>query len=312
MFHFVKRRATAGSVGINRYQMAIYHLSVKTGSRIGGQSACAKSDYNEREGKYAKDGEELEYRESGNMPEWAEDDPRGYWAAADAHERANGRLFREVEFALPRELNVAECVELATRFAEHLTAAERLPYTLAVHRGGAAGENPHAHLMISERANDGIERSAEQWFRRYNAKHPEKGGARKSTSTKPRDWLEQTREDWADQANEALDRAGRAERITEASFETQYFEAAENGDEREMARLQNREPGVHIGPHNVARAMRGEDLDRVAEAGGRGRSQQGPLDRGGVGASRAANPRGRPAGRGAGTGDVEPGPPISI
>ena len=68
--------------------------------------------------------------------------------------------------------------------------------------------------MISERANDGIERSAEKWFKRYNAKHPEKGGARKSTSTKPRDWLEQTREDWADQANDALDRAGRPERIT--------------------------------------------------------------------------------------------------
>ena len=34
-----------------------------------------------------------------------------------------------------------------------------------------------------------------------------------------------------------------------------------------MARQQNREPGVHIGPHNVARADRGEDLDRVAEAG---------------------------------------------
>ena len=246
--------------------MAIYHLNVKTGSRLGGQSARAKSDYIGREGKYEKDGEELEYKESGNMPEWAEDDPRGYWAGADAHERANGRLYRQVEFALPRELNAAERVELATRFAEHLTAAERLPYTLAVHRGGQDGGNPHAHLMISERANDGIERSAEKWFKRYNAKEPEKGGARKSTSTKPRDWLEQTREDWADQANEALERAGRLERITEASFETQYFEAAENGDEREMAQL-NREPGVHIGPHNVARAMRGEDLDRVAEAG---------------------------------------------
>ena len=246
--------------------MAIYHLNVKTGSRIGGQSARAKSDYIGREGKYEKDGEELEYKESGNMPEWAEDDPRGYWAGADAHERANGRLYRQVEFALPRELNAAERVELATRFAEHLTAAERLPYTLAMHRGGQDGENPHAHLMISERANDGIERSAEQWFKRYNAKEPEKGGARKSTATKPRDWLEQTREDWADQANEALDRAGRPERITEASFETQYWEAAEAGNEREMARLQNREPGVHIGPHNVARAMRGEDLDRVAEA----------------------------------------------
>ena len=90
--------------------------------------------------------------------------------------------------------------------------------------------------------------------------------AERRRSTKPRDWLEQTREDWADQANEALDRAGWTERINEASFETQYFEAAENGDEREMARLQNREPGVHIGPHNVARAERGVELDWVADA----------------------------------------------
>ena len=247
--------------------MAIYHLNVKTGTRIGGQSARAKSDYIGRDGKYKADGEELEYKESGNMPEWAEDDPRQYWAAADEHERANGRLYREVEFALPRELNERERHEVASSFAKNLTGEERLPYTLAVHRGGQDGGNPHAHLMFSERTNDGIERSAEQWFKRYNAKEPEKGGARKSTSTKPREWLENTREQWADHANEALERAGRSERITEASYKTQYFEAAENGDEREMARLQNREPGVHIGPHNVARAMRGEDLDRVAEAG---------------------------------------------
>ena len=71
-----------------------------------------------------------------------------------------------------------EQIELAREFARRLTCAdngERLPYTLAVHRG--KGENPHAHLMISERANDGIERDAAQWFRRYNGKDPEKGGA---------------------------------------------------------------------------------------------------------------------------------------
>ena len=209
--------------------MAIYHLNVKTGTRIGGQSASAKSDYIEREGKYEKDGEELEYKESGNMPEWAEDDPQKYWAAADAGERANGRLYREVEFALPRELNERERVEVASSFAKNLTGEERLPYTLAVHRGGQDGGNPHAHLMFSERTNDGIERSAEQWFKRYNAQEPEKGGARKSTSTKPREWLENTREQWADHANEALERAGRSERITEASLENQYWEAAENG-----------------------------------------------------------------------------------
>ena len=93
------------------------------------------------------------------MPGWAEEDPHAYWEAADAHERANGRLFREVEFALPTELDEGERRELALEFAQSLTAGERLPYTLAIHRG--RGENPHCHLVISERSNDGLERTAE-------------------------------------------------------------------------------------------------------------------------------------------------------
>ena len=107
------------------------------------------------------------------MPAWAQDDPRTYWAAADEHERANGRLYREVQFALPRELSPAARRDLAGSFTEQLTSEERLPYTLAIHKGEAkrpGGEdNPHAHLMFSERANDGIERSADQWFKRHNA-----------------------------------------------------------------------------------------------------------------------------------------------
>ena len=156
--------------------MAVFHLKASFGSRAGGQSASAKSDYIEREGRYEKDGEELEHKEHGNMPEWAEDDPGKYWEAADEHERANGRLYSEVQFALPKELNEDERREAASSFAERLTGGERLPYTLAIHRGGANGENPHAHLMFSERGNDGIERSGEQWFKRHNAKAPEKGG----------------------------------------------------------------------------------------------------------------------------------------
>ena len=39
--------------------------------------------------------------------------------------------------------------------------------------------------MISERSNDGLERTAETWFKRYNGKAPERGGARKCpTSSK--------------------------------------------------------------------------------------------------------------------------------
>ena len=71
--------------------MAIFHLDVKTGTRGGGQSASAKFDYLGREGRYSKEAEELEYKESGNMPAWAEDDPGKYWQAADEHERVNGQ-----------------------------------------------------------------------------------------------------------------------------------------------------------------------------------------------------------------------------
>ena len=110
--------------------------------------------------------------------------------AADEHERANGRLFREVEFALPTELTRSERLEAAREFAHFLTDRERLPYTLAIHRGG--GENPHCHLVISERSNDGLERTAETWFKRYNGKAPEQGGARKCP-TSSKEWLPFTR-----------------------------------------------------------------------------------------------------------------------
>ena len=256
------RRAT-----LSPRPVAIYHLTVKTGSRSGGQSAAAHADYIEREGPYARgEDDDVVHRESGHMPEWAQADPRTYWAAADEHERANGRLFRDIEFALPKELSERQQVSLARAFAASVTTGtgERLPYTLAVHHG--EGENPHAHLMFSERANDGIARSAEQWFRRHNPKSPDQGGAKKSQATKPKAWLEQTRASWAEQANRALARAGRPEQIHAGSLAQQLTEAERRGDADAIARLAHREPGVHLGPHNVARAERGEPLERTAEA----------------------------------------------
>ena len=58
-----------------------------------------------RLGRYAADGEECEHVAHGHMPAWAQDDPRAYWQAADEHERANGRLYSEIQFTLPRELD---------------------------------------------------------------------------------------------------------------------------------------------------------------------------------------------------------------
>ena len=117
---------------------------------------------------------------------------RTYWAAADDHERANGRLYREVQFALPNELSPEVRRELAGRFAAQLTDVGeegKLAYTLALHKGESTvpdkPDNPHAHLMFSERVNDGVERSAEQWFKRHNPTSPEHSGAKKSRAAVP-------------------------------------------------------------------------------------------------------------------------------
>ena len=203
---------------------------------------------------------------AGTCRQWAEDDPRHYWAAADAHERVNGRLFVAVEFALPKELNEAQQRTLARSFAAELTGGERLPYTMALRRGG--GENPHVRLMISERALDGHDRDAERWFKRYNRKAPEKGGARKTRSIKGKEWLENTRRGWARAANRALEEAGRAERIDHRSLEAQRAEALERGELDRAAELA-RIPGIHLGAERY-RAARGGHSRVVRD--GRGRS----------------------------------------
>ena len=285
---------------------ALFHLTVRTGSRSKGQSARASAAYIQRAGEYGREREragadELLYTESGHMPAWAEAEPTTYWNAADLHERANGRLFKRLEFALPTALNADEQRELAVGFARHLTATEQLPYTLAIHAGG--GTNPHCHLLISERGNDGLERSPEQWFRRYNAAEPEQGGARKTETLKPRAWLDATRAALAEQTNQALAAAGYELRIDHRSY-------AEQG----IARV----PGVHLGPTVLAMEARGiatergnearavaqqnAELDREREELSYERAQQRELDPSGAGLEREGGDVGDRAG-GLGAGD---------
>ena len=248
--------------------MAVYHLKVGFGSRACGQSARAKNEYIEREGRYAADGEEREHVEHGHMPAWAQDDPHAYWQAADAHERANGRLYSEIQFALPRELDASGRRALAGAFAERVCGGERLPYTLALHKGEAETpdkpDNPHAHLMFSERGNDGIARSEEQWFKRHNPTAPAQGGARKSRAAKAGDWLDTTRQAWEQTANRALEQAGREERIDGRSLADRRDAAHREGDLERAAEL-SREPNVHRGPGQYLKD-RGRASATVAQA----------------------------------------------
>ena len=205
--------------------MAIYHLTAKTVSRGESASAAVRSDYIERSGRYASDHAELLHKGHGHMPAWAESCPRNYWEAADAHERANGRLFKQLEFALPKELSPGQLTALAASFCRKMAQTKDgpLPYSFAVHKGHDK-ENPHCHLLISERVSDGISRDPGLWFKRA-AKDPAKGGAKKTNELRPREWLLRCRELWAERANHMLHLAGHKVRIDHRTLEAQALTA---------------------------------------------------------------------------------------
>lgn len=129
--------------------------------------------------------EQIEFVKSGNLPNFAEGKPAEFWGAADIYERSNGRTCSSLVVALPKELNQAQRIELAKAFITEFADRYRFPFSCAIHNhaGAIDGiEQPHLHLMYSERHVDGIERTAEQFFKRYNPKDPQKGGAQKLTA----------------------------------------------------------------------------------------------------------------------------------
>src|SRR5258708_2467112 len=251
----VDRKPDVPSGGHARGGGGCFHLSFRPGSRGGGACARGVFDYISRSGKYDEpERDEAIYTESDHMPSWAEEDAATYWDAADVYERANGRLYVSADFALPRDLDPADQVELAHDFAQALTADEHLPYTLAIHAGrdhDGQEPNPHAHLMFSERRNDGVERNVDGWFRRADSAHPERGGAPKSRAFHGRDWIEHARERRADLTNAMLERHGRDERVDHRSYERQGID---------------REPGQHFGPAAAHIVGRGHDHERLDHA----------------------------------------------
>ena len=156
--------------------MAIARLSMKVGKA---GRACPHAAYIARKGQYARHlsrGERLEATDAGNLPAWAEHDPLLFWQAADAHERSNGTTYREMEIALPRELDAGQRIKLVQAFISQ-EIGERHAYQWAIHTPVAADgqEQPHLHLMFSERQADSIERDPEQYFKRYNARIRKRG-----------------------------------------------------------------------------------------------------------------------------------------
>jgi hypothetical protein len=195
--------------------MANYHLSVKAGSRSKGKSAGAKCNYISAEGRYKKKSDEVVFKKSGNMPSWVPDEnPSVFWKETDRNERVDACLYREFEFSIPRELNDEQRIACAEDFVATVIGKVR-PFTMAIHD---KDDNPHCHLIITDRRLDGIERDSVQFFKRANLTNPQLGGAHKPAFFSKKPVLKATRKAWEETANKHLEIAGCSERITCESY----------------------------------------------------------------------------------------------
>lgn len=176
------------------YHMSYEHTSkaptatAKNGKTKKPISCVKRFRYITRTKEYAnhKDhAEKVEYVSSGNMPSFCKDRPDQFWEAAELYERKNGRTATSIVLALPKELTPEQRIELTEKIIEQFCNKFNFPYSAAIHNhaGAISGQDqPHLHLMFSERALDEFDRTAEQFFKRYNDKNPQNGGARKVTA----------------------------------------------------------------------------------------------------------------------------------
>ena len=202
--------------------MAIFHMRAQVISRSAGRSAIAAAAY--RAGERLRDertGQMHDYTRKAHVehreimapetaPAWMQD-RAALWSGVEAAEkRKDAQLAREVHFALPRELDRAERVELIRDFCRREFVTRGMIADVTIHNpsGRDGGEQPHAHVMLTTRVLTG-----------------------EGFGAKDRDWNDKAlyegwRAGWAEHANRALERVGSRERIDHRSF-------AERGIDRE-------------------------------------------------------------------------------
>ena len=236
------------------------HL-VKCGNHNGRKtSAINHLNYINREGKFKdfdqknndKQTNECIYKKN-FLPPWAKDSARKFWSNAEKFERVNACVYKELEFNLVNELPLRENLKIINNLLK-IEPMNKFYYSLVVHdkqKSAITGiRNLHCHLMFCERENDGIERDAKTFFKRYNSKNPASGGARKSILFNDRKIGKQTvknlRDEYAKIVNKILKENNIKETISSKTLKEQREEAIKKGDLLK-AKILDREPEKHLG-----------------------------------------------------------------
>ena len=216
--------------------MAIFHLSFSNG-KVG--KGLAHFKYIMGEDRYSYKENEVIYEKHNMPPHVSAED---FWHSADAYERANGRVYKEIRIALPNGFTKKENQDLLNKFLEK-ELGNNFYYSAVIHDKSSSEDeirNVHAHIMICPRKIDGIERDIKQFFLRYNSKNIEKGGALKDPYWNKKETLTHFRESWEETLNSALEKKN-WRKVSCKSLQQQKKEALENQD-LDLVDFLDREP----------------------------------------------------------------------
>ena len=216
--------------------MAIFHLSFSNG-KVG--KGLAHFKYIMGEDRYSYKENEVIY-EKHNMPPHIS--AKDFWQSADAYERVNGRVYKEIRIALPNGFTKKENQDLLNKFLEKELGND-FYYSAVIHDKDSSTDeirNVHAHIMVCPRKIDGIERDIKQFFSRYNSKNIEEGGALKDPYWNKKETLTHFRESWEETLNNALEKKN-WRKVSCKSLQQQREEALEKQD-LDLVDFLDREP----------------------------------------------------------------------
>ena len=247
--------------------MAIYHLCIKIISRGKGKSAVAASAY--RSGEKIKneyDGIVHDFTRKGGiahteilLPQNAPQEflDRGtLWNSVEKIEKSkNSQLAREIEVALPKELDREKQIELVREYVKENFVKEGMCADIALHDKNDG--NPHAHILLTMRPFNedktwGVKSKKEYILDENGEKVKLKNGNYKTRKINTVDWNEQDkaehwRKAWADIINKCLEENSIQDKVDHRSYQRQGIEQI---------------PTIHLGVSATQMEKKGIATDR--------------------------------------------------
>lgn len=258
--------------------MAIYHMSTKIISRSKGKSSIASSAYRSGEKLYNKrDGlvhdytkrKDVIYKEifkPTNAPNWVFNREQLWNEVEQIEKSKNSQLAREIDIALPIELNEKERIELLRNYVIDNFSNKGMVADVVIH--DKKDGNPHSHIMLTMRPFEengewGAKAKKEYILDKDGNKTYTKNGSVKSRKIETTNWnkketLEHWREQWAIYANKALEKANKKERIDHRSYEDRGIEKLPTRHEGPTVRAMEKK-GIQTEIGNINRKIQEEN-----------------------------------------------------